>query len=376
HYFFAPILGVFILLFSLLGFGRREGEREAMFYKKLEGNKVVCELCPRYCLIEPNKRGFCRNRENRNGRLYSIVYAYPCSVNREPIEKAPFFHFLPGELRLTLATVSCNQRCKYCQNWEISQRSLEEVPSFYLPPEEVVKTAKKWGVKIICFTYTEPIVFYEYMYDIAKLARKEGIKSVLVTGGYINEIPLRELCKVVDGIKVDLKGFNEDFYEKTCSSTLQPVLDALKIIREEGVWLEIVNLVVPSLNDDLKEIKKMCQWIRENLGEDVPLHFTRFFPNYKLQQLPPTPIKTLEAAHQVARECGLKYVYLGNCPGHKFENTYCPKCGTLLIKRVGITMTENHLKDGKCPKCGEKIPGIFTLIQKNMTSAARRKNEE
>ncbi len=336
----------------------REG-REAMFYQKLEKKQVLCELCPRFCVIEPNKRGFCRNRENRDGKLYSLVHSFPCSVNREPIEKAPFFHFLPGELRLTLATVSCNQRCKYCQNWEISQRSLEEVPSFYLPPKEVVKKAKEWGVKIICFTYTEPIVFYEYMYDIASEAKREGLKSVVVTGGYINPTPLKNLCEVVDAIKVDLKGFNEDFYQNTCFSTLQPVLEALKLIKEKRVWLEIVNLVVPSLNDDPEEIKRMCIWIKENLGEDVPLHFTRFFPNYKLKQLPPTPILTLEKAYRIAKECGLKYVYLGNCPGHKWENTYCPKCGTLLIQRAGITMTKNHLKENRCPKCGEMISGIF-----------------
>ncbi len=359
-----PLLMAGLLLFSLLTFSKenplkKENKREAMFYKKLEGNKVACQLCPRYCIIEPNKRGFCRNRENQNGILYSIVHSYPCSMNREPIEKAPFFHFLPGELRLTIATVSCNQRCKYCQNWEISQRSLEEVPNFYAPPEEVVKTAKKWGVKIICFTYTEPIVFYEYMYDIAKRAKKEGIKSVVVTAGYINEIPLRELCKVVDAIKVDLKGFNQEFYENTCSSTLQPVLDALKIIKEEGVWLEIVNLVVPSLNDDPREIEKMCRWIKKNLGEDCPLHFTRFYPNYRLTQLSPTPVSTLEKAAKIAKGCGLKYVYLGNVPGHPWENTYCPRCSRLLIKRVGIAMTENYLKNGRCPFCGEKISGIF-----------------
>jgi pyruvate formate lyase activating enzyme len=333
--------------------------KEAMFYKKLNNKKVVCQLCPRNCIIDVNKRGFCRNRENRDGKLYSIVYGKPCSIGEEPIEKAPFFHFFPGSLRLTLATVSCNQRCKYCQNWQISQAKLEDVPYYEFSPEEIVKMAKKRNLKIICFTYTEPIVFYEYMYDIAKLAKKEGIKSCVVTGGYINPEPLESLCKVVDAIKVDLKGFNEDFYEKVCGSSLEPVLNALKIIKKNGVWLEIVNLVVPTLNDKEEEIRKMCQWIKENLGDEVPLHFTRFFPNYQLTSLPPTPISTLEKAYKIAKKVGLKYVYIGNVPGHPYENTYCPYCQKLLIKRMGFSVLENNIVDGSCKFCKRKIAGVF-----------------
>lgn len=335
--------------------------KEAMFYKKLDGKKVVCLLCPRYCIIANGKRGFCRNRENRNGKLYTIVYGKPCSIGKEPIEKAPFYHFLPGSERITLATVSCNQRCKYCQNWEISQVSLEDRYHYDAMPEDIVAIAKKYNVKIICFTYTEPIVFYEYMYDIAKLARNEGIKTAVVTGGFINPEPLKELCKVVDAIKIDLKGFDEKFYEDICGSQLQPVLDACQIVKETKTHLEIVNLVVPTLNDDTAKIRQMCVWLKENLGDDVPLHFTRFSPAYKLTNLPPTPITSLENAIKIARRVGLKYVYIGNVPGHEANNTYCPNCKKLLIKRIGFTVIKNNIKNGQCPFCKTKIPGIWSL---------------
>ncbi|MEO0072769.1 MAG: AmmeMemoRadiSam system radical SAM enzyme [candidate division WOR-3 bacterium] len=333
--------------------------REAMFYRKLDNKKVVCELCPRYCIIPDGKRGFCRNRENIGGTLYSVVYNRPVSIGLEPIEKAPFYHFLPGAMRLTLATVSCNQRCKYCQNWEISQRSVEEVENYYATPEDIIKLAKEKKTNVICFTYTEPIVFYEYMYDIAKRARQEGLKSVVVTGGYINPQPMEELTKVVDAIKIDLKGFNEQFYHEVCGSELAPVLEAIKIVKNSGVHLEIVNLVVPGLNDDTNEIRKMCLWLRENIGSDIPIHFSRFFPQYKLQRLPPTPITTLERCAQIAKQVGLKYVYLGNVFGHDLENTYCPQCHRLLIKRQGYSVLENNINKGRCKLCGEKIYGVF-----------------
>ncbi|MEO0091899.1 MAG: AmmeMemoRadiSam system radical SAM enzyme [candidate division WOR-3 bacterium] len=351
---------IIIGLFSFIIAGNdKTKEKEAMFYKKLDNKRVLCELCPRHCVILPGKRGFCRNRENRDGTLYSVVYNRPCSIGIEPIEKAPFYHFLPGEMRLTLATASCNQRCKYCQNWQLSQSSVEELDNYYMTPEDVVRIAQEKNLKIICFTYTEPVVFYEYMYDIAKLAKKSGIKAIVVSGGYINQEPLKQLCKVVDAIKIDLKGFTEKFYEDVCQTTLQPVLEACKTIKQEGIHLEIVNLVVPTLNDDTSKIKEMCLWIKENLGTDVPVHFTRFFPQYKLQNLPPTPIKTLEHAVEIAQRTGLNYVYIGNVPGHKYDNTYCPNCHKLLIKRQGYSVIENNIVDNKCKFCGTKIYGVF-----------------
>ncbi|NPV14107.1 AmmeMemoRadiSam system radical SAM enzyme [candidate division WOR-3 bacterium] len=332
---------------------------EARYYRKLENKMVQCELCPRRCVIAPGKRGFCRVRENRNGTLYSLVYGKPCSINREPIEKAPFFHFLPGALRLTLATVGCNQRCKYCQNWEISQATPEAVPYQEMTPKQVVALAEKLNLPIICFTYTEPVVFFEYMIDIARLARARGIKTAVVSGGYINPEPLRELCSAVDAIKIDLKGFTPEFYRTVCGSTLEPVLTAIKTVAQTSCHLELVNLVVPGFNDDTTTIRQMCNWIKENCGDTIPLHFTQFHPDYQLQNAPVTPVKTLEKAIAIARQTGLKYVYIGNVPGHQDENTFCPKCGNLLIRRQGYTVLENSIVNGKCKFCKTPIPGVW-----------------
>lgn len=332
---------------------------EARYYKQLANKQVQCQLCPRRCVIAPGKRGFCRVRENQAGKLYSLVYGRPCSINREPIEKAPFFHFLPGKLRLTLATVGCNQRCKYCQNWEISQRSPEEVPSEEMSPEEVVALAERLQLPIICFTYTEPVIFFEYMVDIARIARQKGIKTAVVSGGYINPEPLTELCSTVDAIKIDLKGFTKEFYQEVCGSTLEPVLMACSAVASSGCHLELVNLVVPKYNDDTATIQRMCVWIKKNLGDTIPIHFTRFHPDYRLQNSPPTPIPTLERCVKIARKVGLKFVYIGNVPGHSDENTFCPECGKLLIRRQGFSVTENNITNGRCKFCKTRIPGVW-----------------
>ncbi len=354
------VAGIAFFLLAVGGEKKRQtGFKEARWYQRLKDNLVQCQLCPRRCVIAPNKRGFCRVRENRQGRLYSLVYGRPCAINREPIEKAPFFHFLPGSLRLTLATVGCNQRCKYCQNWEISQANPEDVPSESMSPEEVVSLAERLGLKTICFTYTEPVVFYEYMYDIAQLARARGIRTVMVSGGYVNPEPLMELCRVMDGIKIDLKGFTPEFYERVCSSTLEPVLTAIKAVANAGVHLELVNLVVPGYNDDSVAVTRMCQWIKENVGDTVPLHFTRFHPDYKLQNSPVTPLPLLERALRIAKRVGLKFVYIGNVPGHSAENTYCPGCQQLLIRRQGFTVLENNIVNRRCRFCKERIPGVW-----------------
>lgn len=332
---------------------------EAQFYSKLPGNSVRCELCPRRCVIAPGRRGFCRVRENRAGTLYSLVYGRPCSMNKEPIEKAPFFHFLPGRQRLTLATVGCNQRCKYCQNWEISQATPEAVPADTLTPERVVAIARRESLPIICFTYTEPVVFYEYMTDIARLARAAGIRTAVVSGGYINPDPLRRLCGLVDAIKLDLKGFSEDFYADVCGSSLQPVLEACRTVARAGTHLELVNLVVPALNDDSSSIAAMCRWIADSLGDTIPIHLTRFHPDYRLANSPPTPVATLDKAAAIARRTGLRFVYVGNVPGHENENTFCPGCGRPVIRRRGFTVIENRVTNGACPSCGTRIPGVW-----------------
>jgi pyruvate formate lyase activating enzyme len=332
---------------------------EASFYHRLDKNLVACDLCPRRCVIAPGGRGVCRVRENRAGKLYSLVYGRPCSISREPIEKAPFFHFLPGGMRIALATAGCNQSCKYCQNWEISQARPEDLPSYDLSPADVVALAVKEKVPIICFTFSEPVIFYEYMLDIARLARARGIRTAVVTGGYVNPEPLEQLCRAVDAIKIDLKGFTPGFYRDVCGSTLEPVLEACRIVARSGTHLELVNLVVPALNDDTATIRSMCRWVRENLGDTVPIHFTRFSPNYRLQNSPATPVSTLEQATRIARAEGLEYVYVGNVPGHKEENTLCPTCGRTVIKRSGFSVLENNLKDGRCRFCGTRIPGTW-----------------
>jgi len=349
-----------VLLFTSRAWAKRgETQRIAMFWERLEGKTVACQLCPRGCVIQDGKRGFCRARENRAGTLYSVVYGHPCSIAIDPIEKCPFYHFLPGTNRLGIATAGCNQTCKYCQNWQISQSATEDLHTGDISPDSVVALALNLHVPTVSFTYSEPTVFYEYMYDIAVQARAAGLRSVVVTSGYINEEPLRKLCAVVDAVKIDLKGFDGGFYRDVCGGQLQPVLNSLKTIKQAGVHLEIVNLVVPTLNDSMEEIRRMCRWISENLGPDVPLHFTRFSPNYRLMNLPSTPVATLEQAIGIAREAGLHYVYIGNVFGHEDDNTLCPNCGKLLIRRAGFDVVENNVKDGRCRFCGQEIPGVW-----------------
>jgi len=333
--------------------------KEARYYRRLDDDRVWCQLCPRKCIIPEGRRGFCRVRENRGGKLYTLVYGKPCVVNIGPIEKAPLYHMIPGHRRLTLATVSCNLRCKHCHNWHISQIGPEKSRYYNMSPEQVVAEAIRLGVTSISFTYTEPTVFYEYMYDIAKLARAKGLKTSIVSNGYINPEPLKELLKVLDAVKIDLKGFTQRFYQEVCSAELEPVLNTLKVLKEEGAFFEIVNLIIPTLNDDPEEIRQMCLWIKENLGPDVPLHFTRFSPAYKMTHLPATPVSTLEMAVKIAHQVGLRYVYIGNVPGHKYNSTFCPQCGRRLIHRIHFSVLSNDVKEGRCPYCGCEIPGIW-----------------
>ena len=320
---------------------------------------IKCLLCPRECLLAEGQRGDCRVRIHLDGKLQTLVYGNPCAVHIDPIEKKPLFHFLPGSRSYSVATAGCNLHCKYCQNWEISQRRPEETYNIDLPPEKLVAEAQGAGCHSVAYTYSEPVIFYEYVMDTAPLARERGIKNVLVTAGYINALPQRELCRVVDGANVDLKGFSEDFYRDVCSGRLRPVLDALVVYREEGVWLEVTNLVLPTLNDDVAGVGQMCRWMVSNLGSDVPLHFSRFYPRYKLKNLPPTPVETLDRVREVALEAGLKYVYIGNVPGHPGNNTYCPHDGRLLVERKGYSLLQYHIIDGRCQFCGERIPGVW-----------------
>ena len=331
--------------------------REAMFYKNPNGQNVQCLLCPRECVISDGRRGFCRNRENQKGKLYTVVYGKPSVVDIGPIEKAPIYHFVPGHFRLCITCASCNLRCKHCQNWHLSQKSLEELNHYSYSPSEIVQQAKNQKLNSISFTYTEPTVYYEYLYDISSIAKQMGLRTSIVSNGYINREPLLKLLKVLDAVKIDLKGFSEEFYKEVCSATLKPVLESLITVKKENVWLEIVNLVIPSLNDDPKMIDEMCRWIKANLGVDTPLHFTRFFPNYKLTHLSPTPVSTLESAYKIAKKNGLRYVYVGNVPGHIYNSTFCPSCNRKLVYRTHFDVLEMNTMNGKCKFCNFRIPG-------------------
>jgi pyruvate formate lyase activating enzyme len=333
---------------------------EAKYYKKLEHKEIECVLCPRECKVGDRERGYCGCRENKEGIYYTLVHSYACSANVDPIEKKPLFHFLPGTKAFSIATAGCNMNCKFCQNWEISQVRPEQVRSIYLPPEDVVGYALQSGSRSIAYTYSEPIVFYEYMLDTAVAGRKKGIKSVVITAGYINHDPWMELIREVDAIKVDFKAFTEKFYEEICHAKLKPVMDALMDLSKSGIWYELVYLMVPTLNDDMKNIREMCKWMVMDLGKDVPLHFTRFHPMYLLKNLPPTPVSSLERAREIAMEEGMNFVYVGNVPGHKGEHTYCPVCKQVVVGRIGYTITQMNLKNGKCKFCKNPIPGVWS----------------
>ena len=324
--------------------------------------EVTCELCPRECVIPEGASGDCRIRVNLDGKLVATTYGRPSSIHIDPMEKKPLFHFKPTTPVFSVATAGCNLHCLNCQNWQLSQRGGEEMENIYrLEPAAVVALAKEKGCQSIAYTYSDPIVFYEYVYDSSVLAHEAGMSNVFVTAGYINRKPLQKLCQVLDASNTDLKAFDDGFYKRVTSATLQPVLDALVTQREEGVWLEVTNLVIPTLNDDLAMIRNMVRWIRNELGEGTPLHFSRFHPEYRMRNLPPTPARTLDRARKEAMDAGLQFVYVGNVMGHEGGSTYCPRDGTLLIGRAGFWITENNLTaDGRCPTCNEKIPGVWT----------------
>ncbi|HUU30349.1 MAG TPA: AmmeMemoRadiSam system radical SAM enzyme [archaeon] len=342
---------------------RRPGDlippREADYWESAEGQRVLCKLCPKECRVDDLERGYCGVRENKGGKYYTHIYGAVCAAHSDPIEKKPFFHFLPGTTAFSIATVGCNMDCAFCQNWEISQIRPEQMEVYYMPPDEVAGYAVTSGDKSIAYTYTEPVIFYEFMYDCAAASRTRGIRNVMVSNGYIQEKPLRKLCGVMDGIKIDLKSYREKYYQEICAGELAPVLDALQVIRDEGVWMEIVYLMVPTLNDSEEEIDGLCTWIADKLGADVPVHFTRFHPQYRLKHLPVTPLDRLERALGIAKAKGLHYVYVGNVTGHESESTRCPACGNVVVRRVGYTILEVSLNGGKCAHCGNSIPGVW-----------------
>jgi pyruvate formate lyase activating enzyme len=322
---------------------------------------VACELCPRRCVIPEGGAGDCRIRVNLGGKLRATTYGRPSAIHIDPMEKKPLFHFHPGTSVFSIATAGCNLHCLNCQNWQLSQRGGEEMEQIYrADPPEVVKAAKEQGCKSLAYTYSDPVVFYEYVYDTSAIARREGLNNTYHTAGYINPKPLRRLCGLLDASNTDLKAFDDGFYRRVTGATLRPVLDTLVTLREEGVWLEVTNLVIPTLNDDLAMIRRMASWMCDELGPDTPLHLSRFQPQYRMRNLPPTPVEALDRARREALDAGLHYVYIGNVPGHEANSTYCPSDGTILIRRVGFMVVENKLTaDGRCPTCNQKIPGVW-----------------
>ena len=353
--------------------------RRALFYDKFN-SYLRCGLCPNRCVILDESRGICGVRINKNHELYTLAYGNPCAVHVDPIEKKPLFHYFPSSRAFSIATAGCCLRCKYCQNWQISQKRPDDIPedvirriiselerytgisSQYdnkLIPQDIVKFAKRLNCRSIAYTYTEPTIFYEYMYEISEISKKNDIKNVIVTCGYINEDPLRELCKFLDAGNVNLKGFSDEFYKKLTNGYLQPILDMMLILKEERKWFEITYLIIPGWSDDDEQIGNFINWILDNLGSDYPVHFLRFMPAYKMRNVPPTPPETLNRARDLAIENGLRYVYIGNLPGSGAENTYCHSCGKILIKRHGFIVLENNINNGRCRFCGKKIPGVW-----------------
>ena len=331
--------------------------KEALYYKKLKNKIVQCQLCPKFCTLEPAKTGDCKARKNINGKLKSLVYPHPISIAIDPIEKKPLFHFLPSSTALSIGTTGCNLHCKFCQNADTSQANIGDYPTKKIKPKEIVRQAIKNNCKVIAYTYNEPTIFYEYVLETAKLAKKAGIKNIIVSNGYINQEPLKELCKYIDAANIDLKSFTEKFYKELTTASLQPVLETIKTLHKQRVWLEVTNLLIPTLNDKSNEIEKMCKWLSKNTSKNTPLHFSRFFPCYRLLDIKSTSTKLLMRAQKIAQKY-LDYVYIGNIQTPKGENTYCPKCNKLLIERIGYLVTQNNLKNNKC-ECNTSIKGAW-----------------
>lgn len=331
--------------------------KEALFYEQLASGFVECNLCPNNCILANKQIGLCKARQNQDGKLISLVYGEVAAKNVDPIEKKPLYHFLPGTTAYSIATAGCNLSCKNCQNWDLSQKFPWEVKSIKMTAEQVVEDAIDSGTPIIAYTYSEPTIFYEFMLDTAKLAKQKGLKNIMHSAGYINQEPLMQLIPYLDAANIDLKGFNNVFYEKLTNGNVEPVLATLKTLHQQGVWLEITYLIIPTYNDDEDEIRNMAKWVKENLGDSVPIHFSRFFPYYKLSNLAATPIETIKRAREIALEEGMKYVYTGNVNWIEGNTTYCPE-GSIAIERKGYFISQNNLEAGKCTD-GSEVAGVW-----------------
>ncbi len=333
---------------------------EARFYERLENGAVRCGICPRRCVIPEGARGFCRTRENSGGRLYSLVYGRVAAMHTDPIEKKPLFHFLPGTASYSIATAGCNLTCKFCQNHEISQARPENIRTRFMSPETVAAEAGAARARSVAFTYSEPTVFAEYVHDTAEAAKRVGLHGVVISNGYINPEPLEQLAEVISAYKVDFKAFSQSFYREVTGGDLAPTLATIKLLHKLGIWLELVHLTIPTLNDRENDFRDMADWLLGEVGPDVPVHFTRFHPTYRLANLPVTPVSTLEKARAILLEKGVRYVYIGNVPGHPAGHTYCAACGKPVIERGGFVVLRTHLINGECGYCGARIPGVWS----------------
>ena len=334
--------------------------KEAVLWEPAPDKKTQCKLCAHRCLITESKIGRCAVRKNIAGVLYSLNYDKVCSANPDPIEKKPLFHFQPASSSFSIATMGCNFRCDFCQNWQISQvmTETEQLNGQAIPPEQIVTAAVRYGCKSIAYTYTEPTVFMELCTDCGKLARQNGLKNIFVSNGYQTKEAINFAADWLDAINVDLKAFSEDYYRRLCKAKLQPVLDTIEYItKHTDIWLEITTLLVPEENDSEEQLKRLAEFIVNKAGPDCPWHISRFYPQYKHTDSVPTPPQSLQRAYEIGKQAGLRYVYLGNIPGSNQENTYCYKCGTLLIERVSYNISSNKIKDSCCPDCGTKIAG-------------------
>lgn len=334
-------------------------KNNAKFWKPIGNNKVQCSLCHQSCSINNDQFGLCGVRRNENGKLYTLIYGSCSSVAADPIEKKPLYHFHPGSNALSLGTVGCNFKCLHCQNASISRATPDFPYMQEIKPDEVVELAKKRGCEGIAWTYNEPTIWHEFSFDSSKLAKKAGLYTVYVSNGYIQEEPFREISPFLDAINVDIKAFTDEFYKKVCKARLKPVLNTCMLAKKLGVHLEVTYLVIPGYNDSVDEIKQFCSWVVEQLGKNTPVHFSRFHPDYKMTDVPMTPMETMFKAYELACDSGVLYTYLGNVPHGDYENTICPKCGNICIGRQGYSINLDGFKDGKCVKCGTDIPTVF-----------------
>lgn len=341
------------------GTGRGMSPVQSPWFEQLDRNKVQCLLCPHQCVLEPGQRARCRVRKNINGQGYTLAYGNPALIQEDPVERKPFFHVLPGSRALSVSTAGCNLSCSFCEVWDMALVRPEEIHSYSMTPEQVVDLAGSAGLEAMSFAFGEPVIFFEYMQSIAGLAREAGMLNLVHTAGYINQAPLKELCRMVDAANVDLKGFDPDFYRDYVGGDMKTVLETLKFMKKYGIHVEVTTIVIPTLNDKPGKIREMCRWIINELGHDTPLHFSRFYPLYRLSGLPRTPVSTLDMARETAMEAGLRYVYVAKVAGHEGENTFCPGCKARVISRLGFIVEQVKMSDGSCLSCGHQIPGIW-----------------